>query len=432
MNYPIIIGLIIFILFFILKKPIAYGFLASAVFYYIVKGSTMGYIITKTIENYYSNYVMIAIPLFIFSANIMNTGKITDLIFGFVNAIVGKRKGGLGYVNVLASLVFAGMSGSAVADVAGLGELELKAMKEAGYDDGFSCAITAASATVGPIFPPSIPFVIYSMLANVSLAGLFFGGMIPAIIIVIALMIYVRIISHKRNYPSGEKYLPLRDFIFLFIKSFPSLLTPVIILSGMYLGVMTATEAAAVAGFYALIISFIVYRTLSLKDFLKVLEDTILKSTAIGAIVGMAAIISYILQREGVSNAVILFITNLTDNKYIFLLITNIIFLFLGTILDGSPILIIFVPLFIPVARNFGIELIHFGVMIVLNIMIGTITPPYGISLFIVSKVSKTKLQDVIKEIWWPIIVLILVLAIITYFPKTVQFLPSLLGYGGL
>lgn len=429
MNYlPLMIFFAIVIISSLLKMPIAYTFIVASTFYYLIQGSNVGIIATKIIENYYTSYVIIAIPLFIFTANVLNTSKISDVLFKFAAAIVGNKRGGLAHVNILLSLIFAGMSGSNVADTAGLGIMEIKAMKDANYDDAFSCAITAASSTLGPIFPPSIGFVMYSIYTNSSIPGLFLGGMIPALIITIALMVYVSIVSRIRNYPYGEAYT-LRQIISLTLRASPSLLTPLILLGGLYTGVMTATEAAAVSGLYATIIAFLVYKTLSLKDFLDVVKKTIIDTAGIGIIIGTSTVLSYLLQREGLGILFVDFVSNITSNKYIFLFVINVAFLIFGCFLDGSVILLIIVPLIIPVIKYFNINLIHFGVVIVLNTMIGTITPPFGMGLFITANISKTPFSSIIKEMKWPIIALLIVLVIVTYIPQTVLFLPSFFGY---
>ncbi|HWP69017.1 MAG TPA: TRAP transporter large permease subunit, partial [Rectinemataceae bacterium] len=231
MSIALIAAMAVFVLIFILRMPIALGMISSAVTYFLIKGGDLGLVINQIMNTYYTNYVIIAVPLFMFTANVMNSGKVTDMIFKFASALCGRTRGALGHVNVLGSLIFSGMTGSAIADAAGLGKLEIKAMDESGFDTPFSCSITAASAVLGPIFPPSIPLVIYAMLSGTSVGALFMGGMIPAVLLAIALMIYIAFISKKRNYPRGEK-IGFRDFVAFTIQAIPSLLTPVILLVG--------------------------------------------------------------------------------------------------------------------------------------------------------------------------------------------------------
>jgi tripartite ATP-independent transporter DctM subunit len=427
MNLALIVCLLVFVLIFILRMPIALGMIAAAAAYLLVKGGDLSLVVNQIINTYYTNYVIIAVPLFIFTANVMNTGKVTDMIFNFANSLCGRMRGALGHVNVLASLIFAGMTGSAIADAAGLGKIEIDAMNKEGYDPSFSCAITAASATIGPIFPPSIPFVIYAMLSGTSVGALFMGGMIPAIILTIGLMVYVAIVARKRNYPKG-KIIRLREFLTTTLKSIPALLTPLILLIGIYTGVMTPTEAGAIAGFYAILISVLAYRALGVKDFLKLVTGSIKDIGATSIMIGAAAIISYIVAREQIASNLGAWIISISSNKYFFLFLTNVVILVLGMFIDTSTIQLIFVPILIPVARTLGIDLIHFGVVVTFNMMVGLSTPPFGMLLFITAGISGTPLKNIVKEIIWPIIVMLAVLVILTYFPQTVIFIPKALG----
>jgi len=427
MSMALIAALVIFVLIFLLRMPIAFGMIACAVAYLSIKGADLGLVINQVVNTYYTNYVIIAVPLFMFTANVMNSGKVTDMIFNFANALCGRMRGALGQVNILGSLIFSGMTGSAIADAAGLGKIEIAAMKSNGFDDSFSCAITAASATLGPIFPPSIPLVIYAMLSGTSVGALFMGGMIPAILLTVALMIYVAIISKVRNYPRGPAF-KLKAFITLTIQAIPSLLTPVILLAGIYTGVMTPTEAGAVAGLYAIIIAIFAYKSLSLKEFWHVVKTTIQDVGSTSIIIGAAAIISYVVAREEISVGLAGWIMGISNNKYFFLFLVNIVILLLGMFIDTSTIQLIFVPILFPVARALGIDMVHFGLVVTFNMMIGLSTPPFGMLLFITSSISGTPLKDIVKEIIWPLLAMIVVLFIITYFPDTVLFLPRAAG----
>ena len=344
MSLPLMVFIFIFILVFVLRMPIPMGLMVACVFYFIVAGTPVKMVAQQTLKTFYTNYTIIAVPLFIFAANVMNRGKITDRVFGFAKGFVGRFKGGLGHVNVLASLVFSGMTGSAIADASGLGKMEIEAMKEEGYDDGFSCAITAASATIGPVFPPSIPMVIYSMLSGASVGALFMGGMVPGVLLAVALMVYVAYIAHKRNYPVDEK-VNLKAFVRYTLRAIPAILTPVILLFGIYSGVMTPTEAGAVAGLYALLIAFLAYRMLNWKGLKQVLVDTIKSVGSVSLMIGAATCISYIIAREQVAVQLGELILSLTTNKYLFLLFTNIAVLFLGMFIDTSVIQVVFIPI---------------------------------------------------------------------------------------
>ncbi|MDR0583783.1 MAG: TRAP transporter large permease [Treponema sp.] len=427
MNLALTVCLLVFVLIFFLRIPIALGMIAAATSYFLVKGGDLSLVANQIINTYYTNYIIIAVPLFIFTANVMNTGKVTDMIYGFAHALCGRMRGALGHVNILGSLIFAGMTGSAIADAAGLGKIEIEAMTEAGYEPAFSCSLTASSATLGPTFPPSIPLVIYAMLSDTSVGALFLGGMVPALVLSIALMLYVGFIARRRNYPRGKK-IRLQEFLMSSLRSLPALLTPVILLVGIYAGVMTPTEAGAIAGFYAILISIFVYRALGLKDFFRVIVDSVRDIGATSIMIGAASIISYIVAREQIASNLGVWIIEISNNKYFFLFLVNVVILILGMFIDTSTIQLIFVPILIPVARTLGIDLVHFGVVVTFNMMVGLCTPPFGMLLFITSGISGTPLKDIIREILPQLAVMIIVLFIMTYIPQTIIFLPKILG----
>jgi tripartite ATP-independent transporter DctM subunit len=427
MNAATLACLVVVVLIFSRRIPIAFGMISASVAYFYVKGADLGIVCNQVINTYYTNFVIIAVPLFIFTANIMNTGKVTEMIFSFANTLCGRFHGALGLVNVLASLLFAGMTGSAIADAAGLGKIEIDAMNKAGYDKAFSCSITASSATLGPIFPPSIPLVIYAMLSETSVGALFLGGMVPALILAAGLMAYVGFVARKRNYPRGDK-VNFRIFLTRTLASIPALLTPVLLLAGIYSGVMTPTEAGAMAGFYAILISVFAYRALGFRDLMKVVADSVRDIGATSIMIGAASVISYIVAREQITGNLGTWLIGISENPYFFLFITNLAILFLGMFIDTNTIQLVFVPIMIPVARALGIDLIHFGVVVTFNMMVGLSTPPFGMLLFITSGISGTPLKDIIREILPQIWVMLLVLFIITYIPWTVTFLPKYFG----
>lgn len=424
MSPAALIPFIIFLLIFILRIPISLGMLSAAIFYLLAKGANVGQIVSFVMFRLYDNFIVIAVPLFVFSALVMNTGKITEKVFNFANSLVGRWKGGLGHVNVLASLIFSGMTGSAVADASGLGIMEIESMRKEGYDDGFSCAITASSAVIGPTFPPSIPMLIYSLLSGASVGALFLGGVIPGVLLAFLLMLYVAYIANKRNYPRGPRY-SLKEFIKVTIDAFPALLTPVILLTCIYTGVVTPTEAAAIAAFYALVVSLVIYRSMGVKELLEVIKETVKTTGNLGLIVGSAFAFSFIAANERIPQTVAGFALNLTTNKNIFLLIINIVFLILGMFLDTSTIQLVFLPMVIPIVKAFGIDLVHFGVVICFNMMIGLLTPPFGMLLFITSGISGTPLKEIIKETLPMVVVMILFLFLMTYVPDIVMFIPN-------
>jgi len=441
MEYLPLIGfLVMFVLIFVLRMPIPTGMIAACMTYFLLGAVTSGQslgaalmgesgslhlVAQKTIEQIFTNGTLIAVPLFIFAANIMNAGKITEYVFGVCKGLVGRFHGGLAHVNVLASLVFSGMTGSAVADASGLGKMEIDAMRKEGYDDGFSCAITAASATIGPIFPPSIPMVIYAMLTNASVGALFMAGMVPGVLLALALCVYIFFIARARRYPRSAPPR-LRAYLRYCLKAIWAMLTPVILLIGIYTGVMTPTEAGAIAGLYALIVALIGYRVLSWEGFKQVLIDTVKSTGSVSIMVGAASAISFIFAKEQIGTMIGNWLLGITDNKYLFLMMVNLIILILGMFVDTSVIQLVMIPILWPVAQVLGVNIIHFGLIIVFNMMVGLSTPPFGMCLFITSGISGTPLKDVIKEIKWPIVVMLIVLTIITYVPDVVLFLPRL------
>jgi tripartite ATP-independent transporter DctM subunit len=356
----------------------------------------------------------------------MNSGKVTENMFTFTKALVGNKRGALAYINIIISLIFSGMTGSAAADAAGIGIMEIKEMKKDGYDAPFSAAITAATATVGPIFPPSIPLVVYALLAGVSIGKLFAGGMVPAILICLVLGFYVWYISKKRDYPRGVKFT-VREFLKFTWKALPALFTPVILLGGIYSGIVTATEAGALAAFYAIIVSVFFYRCMTLKSFIKIVKDTVIQTGAVMIIVAAAFVMSYVVTSSGLGKSIADLFLGLTNNIYIFLIIINIAFLFLGMLFDTQVLMYVFIPLVLPVAQALGIDMVHFGVIIVVNIMIGLSSPPYGTLCFITSGIAKTPLQKVFREVIPMVVVMIIVLLVITYIPEIVMAIPNLM-----
>ncbi len=427
MNIPLIVFLACFALTFVIRIPIALGMIMSSIFYCLLApgpATGMQMAARQFLSSLNVKFILIAVPLFVFAAKVMNTGAVTEKIFRFANNLVGRWRGGMGHVNVVASIIFSGMTGSAVADASGLGIMEIEAMRKHGYDDSFSCAITAASATIGPIFPPSIPMIFYAMLSGASIGKLFIGGMIPGILIGLALMAYIAFIAQKRNYPRGERYT-FKQFVKNTIIAFPALMTPVILLGGIYTGVVTPTEAGALAGIYALLISVLIYRSLGIKQLLDVIIDTAKTTGVLTVIVGAAFSFSYIVALEHIPGLFSNLLLSITSNKYVLLLVINILFIILGMFIDTMAITLVFIPMVLPLVKMLGIDLVHFGVVIVLNMMIGLSTPPFGMLLFIVSGISGAPLKSIIKEIFPMLLVLIGVLFLITYIPGIVLFLPG-------
>ena len=430
MNIALLVFVVSFILVFVLRIPIAAGMFMSSIFYFVIATgpiAEVGMVATQFLTSLNSSFVLIAVPLFVFMAEIMNSGKITDMIFSFAAALVGRRRGGLGHVNVVASIIFSGMTGSALADASGLGMMEIRAMKQHGYDDGFSCAITAASATIGPVFPPSIPMIFYSMLSGASVGALFMGGMLPGLLVGFALMGYIAYIANKRNYSRGTK-VALKEFSKITFRATPALMSVVVLLGGIYSGIVTPTEAGALASLYAIIISVFVYRAMGWRSFLRVIMSTVKTTGILSLLVGSAYVFSYIVAIEHIPDTVAKFLLTVTTNKYVLLLLINIVFIILGMFVDTMTIILVFIPIVLPLIEALGIDIVHFGVVITLNMMIGLSTPPFGMLLFVVSGISETSLKIVIKAITPMLFVLFGVLFLITYIPQLVTFIPDYFG----
>lgn len=426
MTWYLLIPFAFLVLSFLIRMPIGWGMFAGCAMYFVAKGTSLTIVLNTAGFGIYNAYILIAIPLFVFTANIMNTGMVTEKIFGFANSVVGRLPGGTAHVNILASLIFAGMTGSALADASGLGILEIEQMKKEGYDHPFSCAITAATSVIGPIFPPSIPFVVFAMLSGASVGKMFMGGITPALLLCAGLGVYVAIISKRRNYPRGVQY-SFREFWASLFHALPALMTPVILLIGIYTGIMTPTEASAIAALYTMIVAAAVYRTLSPKHFRKILIDTIVTTGSIFLIVAAAYSFSYIVSVEQVDKTLAAVMTSLHLGKVSFLLVVNIVFIVLGCFLDVNVIQLVFVPIFIPIAKTLGFDMVHFGVMLCLNMMMGLATPPFGMLLFIVSGIGKCSMQKVVKEILPMLAIIVCVLLLISFVPQTVMWLPNLM-----
>jgi len=405
--------------------PIAFSLSISAIITALASGQFEPVAIVHRLIGNASSYTLLAIPFFILAAQLMNTGGITRKIFRFCSAIVGWVPGGLGHANVVASIVFSGMSGSAVADAGGLGQIEIDAMVDEGFDPDFSAAVTAASATIGPIIPPSIPMVVYGMMTEVSVGTLFMGGFGPGFLLAIATSLLIFFIAKKRNYPVHK--FDMKEILVSGKEAFLSLMTPVIIIGGIWTGVFSPTEAACVAVVYALILSVIVYREVSFAQFCKNVRQTVADGAGILLIVCGAASFSWLVTMLGLTNMLSQALTSMTDNKYIMLFILNIAFLLIGMFMEALAVMTITVPFLIPLMQSFGIDPVHLGVVLVLNLMIGLCTPPVGTSLFICAKSANITIEQMYKSILPFLVPLVIVLFAITYFPPFVTFIPNAL-----
>lgn len=411
--------------------PIGYSIMLASLVYLGMAGMDLALTGEKILQGLYKSFVLLAVPLFIVAANIMNAGTISERLLNFCVAAVGRFRGGLGHVNVVASLIFSGMSGSAVADAAGIGKIIIEMMtKDGRYSGGYAAAITAASATIGPIIPPSIPMVLYALVSNASIGALFLAGIVPGLVMGAVLMAMNTYLAHKRGF-ALEEPVPLRQLPKVTANAFPALLMPVILLYGIYGGVTTPTEAAAVAALYALLLSGIFYRALSVKGLYSIFVESARASASVGVVIGGALILNFIVVSENIPGMVSAYLTGIDMHPLMFLLLINVLILLLGCVLDATTIILVIVPLFIPACKALGIDLVHFGVLVVVNSMIGLITPPYGILLFVINAVTGIKLRDIISEIWAFLGVLLLALIVLILFPDLVLFLPRLFGYAG-
>ena len=411
--------------------PIGHAMIATGFLYLWVHGGDMGLVATQGLNGLFKSFVLLAVPMFIFAAEIMNYPAISDRLLLFTSLLVGRLQGGLAHVNVVLSVIFSGMSGSALADAAGPGKLMISLMiKENRYTPGFAGAVTAASATIGPIIPPSIPMVLYAVVADTSIGYLFMAGIIPGLMMAVSLMVLIHFMAKRRNFPTEEP-IPRSEIVGTVREAFPTLMLPVILLGGIYSGAVTPTEAAAVAAGYALLLAAGLYRSLSIRELFDVLVRSA-RATAIVAVTIIGALFfNYVVAAEGVAGRIADLIAAAGLSPLAFLLVINLLFLLLGCFLDTLLMLLIVVPIVMPSVRALGIDTVHFGVVVVVNMMIGLITPPYGQMLFLISGVSGIRLQAMLREIWPFIGALLGALLLMTLLPDVVLLLPRYFGYPG-
>jgi tripartite ATP-independent transporter DctM subunit len=405
--------------------PIGIAMILVSMAYFHWSGRGLSFAVQRMVDGL-NSFPLLAIPLFILAAAILNSAGITHHLFGFARSLVGHVRGGLGHVNILASLFFSGMSGSALADAGGLGKMEIEAMRKAGYDDDFSGAVTAASSLIGPLVPPSITMVLYGVIANVSIGQMFLGGIVPGVMCAVALMVMVWIVAGRRNYPVDPR-ATWGQVGTLFVKSFPALLTPLVIIGGIFSGYFSPTEAAAVTVLYAILIDLIFYRELTWRRLWDAMYDTATTSASIAIIVAGVSLLSFIFAREQAPQQVAAMFLSIADSPLMFLIAVNLMIFVLGCFIEALVILLVIVPILVPVAAGFGIDPIHFGIIVVLNLMISIMTPPMGMALFVVSQVGGIQFQRLARAIlpWLipPVVVLILVCA----FPVLSIGLPGLM-----
>jgi tripartite ATP-independent transporter DctM subunit len=411
--------------------PIGHAMIAGSILYLLVAGQDLSIAAEQLLNGMYTNYVILAVPLFILAAELMNIGSMTERLLRFCDALVGRFRGGLAQVNVVQSVIFAGMSGSAIADAAGTGRMMQAMMtKDGKYPPAFAAALTAASSVIGPIIPPSIPMVLYALVSDASIGFLFLGGVIPGLLLGLSQMGIIATAARRRNFPV-EAPVPLRALPGITWRALPVILMPVVLLGGIYGGATTPTEAAAVAAAYALAISVILYRSVSFPDLYRSLAYSARTTATIGMLIAGALVFNYVVTIENIPQTLKTLLTSWDLSPLAFLILVNVLLLVLGCLLEGTTILLIIVPVLIPTAKALGIDMVHFGVVVVINIMLGLITPPYGLLLFVMKQIAEVPLRDLVRETLPFLWAMIAALALITYFPSLVLWLPRLLGYQG-
>ncbi|HKB63750.1 MAG TPA: TRAP transporter large permease [Burkholderiales bacterium] len=404
--------------------PVALAMIVASLAYVMLSGTVPDFVVIHRMYGGIDSFPLLAVPFFILAGNLMNSAGITNRIYNFALALVGWLKGGLGHVNIVGSMIFAGMSGTAIADAAGLGTIEIKAMQDHGYPLDFSVGVTAASATLGPIIPPSLPFVIYGMMAGVSIGQLFLAGVIPGIVMGVFMMATVTWYAHRRDYG--------RDATFSWsalartgADAFLAMMTPVILLGGMTFGVFTPTEGAIIASAYALVLGLAWYRTLNLRMLAKISMDTIETTATVLFIVAAASIFGWLLTVTRVTDAVAVWVLSFTHAPWVFLLLANVLMLVVGCFLEPVAAITLLVPILVPICQKLGIDLVHFGLVMVLNLMIGLLHPPLGTVLFVLSRTAKLSVERTTMAILPWLVPLFAALIVCTYIPEIVLWLPK-------
>ncbi len=376
-----------------------------------------------------NSFVLLAVPLFILAANLMNSGKISEKLINLALAVVGPIRGGLAHANILVSMMFAGVSGASQADTAGVGKILIPSMLKKGYDKETAVGVTAASSTVGVVIPPSIPMIIFAGLTNASIGALFLGGIVPGILIGLGMMVFVYIIARKRNYPKSER-VEMKKFAKLLLEAVPALLTPIIIIGGIITGFFTATEAAAVASLYTLFVCMFYYKTLKLKDLPKILMDTLSLSSLSLFALAAASALGELMSYYQLGTMAQEFFTNNVGSEWLFIIIVIVFFLFVGTFMDAIPAMILFVPVILPTALEFGIDPVHLGLIVVITLAIGLITPPYGLCLLLAAKIGDMSIERSFVAVIPYIAIIVIVLLFIAFFPDIAFFIPKAINPG--
>ena len=428
---PILLMCAAFIVFAMLRFSIALMMFGCGLVYLWASRQDIGLIVDQTLNSAFQLNVLLAIPMFVLAGNVMNAATISERIWAAADAVIGRTRAGLGHVTVIMNVVISSMSGSAVSDAAGAGMVAIQMMRKVGnYPAGLAVAITAAASCLGPIIPPSIPMVIYAILSGVSVGALFLSGVIPGLLMAVSLMLLIAWIGRRRGLPYGNA-VPLRELPGVFGRAVIPFSLPVVLLGGIWGGIFTPTEAAAVAAFWAMLIGVGIYRNLGLKALYAVFVLSARQSTVVMMLIVSSFIVNFALEREGVAQGLAAWITGFELSPLGFQLAVNVMFLILGTVLDGAVMLLVFVPVLLPAAKSLGIDLVHFGLVVILNFMIAQITPPYGLILFVLSALTGVPMREINREIWQFCVPLTIVLLLLIVFPAITLWLPWTFGYKG-
>jgi tripartite ATP-independent transporter DctM subunit len=412
-----------------MRLPLALVMFGGGAVYLFTTRQDIGLLVGQVMGQMTTMYVLVAIPMFILAANIMNAASISDRLWAMANALVGRFRGGMGHVTVLVSMIFSSMSGSAITDAAGPGLVAVRMMREIGkYPAGLACAITAAAATIAPIIPPSIPLVIYALISGASIGALFLAGLVPGVLMGGALMIAIWLIAKRRNIPAAE-HVPVSQLPGVMFRATPSLTLPVVLLGGIWSGVFSPTESAAVAALWALILGTVLYRKIKVSTLRAVFAESSRQTATTMLLIASAYILNYAIANERLADGLVAAIASMQLSQMQFMLVVNLFFLVLGCFLDGSVMMLVFVPLLMPSVRALGIDVTYFGIVVTLNFMIGLITPPYGLLLFVMSSLTRVPLIEIIREVWPFVLTLTVLLLILTWFPQIILFLPHAFGY---
>lgn len=424
------VGLLILItlVLILLNIPVVFSLGMATLLYAFVKGIPL-VVVSQKMVSAVDSFPLLAVFFFMLAGNLMNSSGITERMMRFANSMVGHIPGGLGHVNVVSGMIMAGISGSAIADAAAIGSIQINSMKKEGFDSGFSAAITAASSTIGPIIPPSVQMIIFGLLTETSVGALFLGGVIPGVLMGVSLMLYVYFVAKKRNYPRHQR-VAFRELLVSAISAFFPLMTPIIILGGIVGGIFTPTEAAVIAVVYAIILGFFAYRELKPSDIPKIIIETVESTGTVLGVLATASALTWVLTVENVPSFLASSFLSITQSPMVMLLIVNIFLLILGCFIEPTAAQILATPIIFPILMQLGVSPVHLGVIVVLNLMIGLLTPPVGLCLYVVSDIAEIPFAELVKNILPILIPLFIVLVIVTYVPCVVTWLPNLFGMG--